>query len=65
MRASFECWTLCMLKPAAFSAPMVATRGQKRSAEDSKYPLQQAGILQRVLDHGPGHWCFVAEVSSL
>jgi hypothetical protein len=45
---------------------MVATRAQKRSAADSRNPLQQAGILLRVLDYvGPGHWCFVAEVSSL
>jgi hypothetical protein len=29
-------------------------------------PLQQAGILQRVLDYvGPGHWLFIAQVSSL
>jgi hypothetical protein len=45
---------------------MVATRAQKRSAKDSLNPLQHAGILQRVLDYvGPGHWCFLAEVSSL
>jgi hypothetical protein len=45
---------------------MVATRAQKRSAEDSRNPLQQAGILQRVLDYvGLGQCCFVAEVSSL
>jgi hypothetical protein len=43
---------------------MVGTRKQKRSAAaDSRNPLQQADILQRVLDYvGPGHWCFVAEV---
>jgi hypothetical protein len=36
------------------------------SSEDSSNPLQQAGILQHVLAYvGPGHWCFVAEVSSL
>jgi hypothetical protein len=45
---------------------MVATRAQKRSAADIRNPLHQSGILQRVLDYvGPGHWCFVAEVSSL
>jgi hypothetical protein len=45
---------------------MVATRAQKRCTADSKNPLQQAGIIERVLDFvGPGHWCFVAEVSSL
>jgi hypothetical protein len=32
----------------------------------SSIPLQQPVILRRVLDYvGPGHWCFVAEVSSL
>jgi hypothetical protein len=37
----------------------------KRSAADSSNPLQQPGILQHVLDYvGPGHWCFIAEVSS-
>jgi hypothetical protein len=45
---------------------MTATRAQKCHATDSKNPLQQAVILQRVLDYvGPGHWCFAAEVSSL
>jgi hypothetical protein len=45
---------------------MVATRAQKRCVADSKNPLQHTGILQRVLDYvGSGHWCFVAEVSSL
>jgi hypothetical protein len=45
---------------------MIATRAAKRSAVDSRNPLQQAGILQRVLDYvGPGHWRFVAEVSRL
>eukprot|EP00953_Heterococcus_sp_UTEX-ZZ885_P037117 19096-Heterococcus_DN1.PRE.2 len=40
-------------------------RAHKRSAF-SEDLLQQAVILQNVLDHvGPGHWCFVAEVSSL
>jgi hypothetical protein len=35
-------------------------------ATESRNPLQQAGILHHVLDYvGPGHWCFVAEVSSL
>jgi hypothetical protein len=39
---------------------------QKRSTANSSNPLEQAGILQHVLDYvGPGHWCFVAEVSSL
>eukprot|EP00953_Heterococcus_sp_UTEX-ZZ885_P006630 4048-Heterococcus_DN1.PRE.1 len=45
---------------------MVAARAQKRSVKESLNPLQHAGILQRVLDYvGPGHWCFVAEVSKL
>jgi hypothetical protein len=45
---------------------MMSATSQKRSAADSSHPLQQAGILQHVLDYvGPGHWCFVAEVSSL
>jgi hypothetical protein len=45
---------------------MLSSRAQKDSAADSSNPLQQAGILQRVLDYvGPGHWCFLAEVSSL
>eukprot|EP00953_Heterococcus_sp_UTEX-ZZ885_P018917 10573-Heterococcus_DN1.PRE.2 len=36
------------------------------STTDSSSPLQQAGVLQHVLAYvGPGHWCFVAEVSSL
>jgi hypothetical protein len=45
---------------------MVINRAQKHSAGDSSNPLQQIGILQHVLDYvGPGHWCLVAEVSSL
>jgi hypothetical protein len=45
---------------------MVATRAQKRSVKESLNPLHQAGILRHVLDFvGPGHWRFVAEVSSL
>jgi hypothetical protein len=44
---------------------MVEIREQKRSTTDNRNPLQQAGSLQRVLNYvGPGHWCFVAEVSS-
>jgi hypothetical protein len=44
---------------------VVIARPHKRSAF-SEDLLQQAVILQNVLDHvGPGHWCFVAEVSSL
>jgi hypothetical protein len=43
---------------------MILSRTQKRSAADSSNPLQQVGILQHVLNYvGPGHWCFVAEVS--
>jgi hypothetical protein len=45
---------------------MLTTRAHKRKKFDSRSPLQQADILQHVLDYvGPGHWCFVAEVSSL
>eukprot|EP00953_Heterococcus_sp_UTEX-ZZ885_P036532 18804-Heterococcus_DN1.PRE.2 len=42
-------------------------RAQKRSAaDDSRNPLLQADILQRVLDYvGPGHWYFISTVSSL
>jgi hypothetical protein len=44
-------------------------RPLKRCATDSRNPLQQATfdlIVELVLDYvGPGHWCFVAEVSSL
>jgi hypothetical protein len=44
----------------------MAINAQKRSTADRTNPLQQVGVLQRVLDYvGPGHWCFVAEVSSL
>jgi hypothetical protein len=43
----------------------MVSEAQEGSA-NSGNPLQQAGILQRVLDYvGPGHWCCVAEVSSL
>jgi hypothetical protein len=42
------------------------TTSQKRSAAENLSPLQQVGILKHVLDFvGPGHWCFVAEVSKL
>jgi hypothetical protein len=45
---------------------MVVPRPLKHRATDNFSPLQQAGILQHVLDYvGPGHWCFVAEVRSL
>jgi hypothetical protein len=45
---------------------MTAIRPQKRSAADSRNPLEQTGILQRVLDYvGPGHWLFVTEVNFL
>jgi hypothetical protein len=45
---------------------MNVTRDQKRSAVDSESPLEQAGILQRVLNYvGPGHWWFVAAVNEL
>jgi hypothetical protein len=45
---------------------MTANKAQKLQGTDSSSPLQQAGILQHVLSFvGPGHWCFVAEVSSL
>jgi hypothetical protein len=45
---------------------MYAAKAQKFDASDIRHPLQQTGILQRVLDYvGPGHWLFVAEVSSL
>eukprot|EP00953_Heterococcus_sp_UTEX-ZZ885_P006557 4007-Heterococcus_DN1.PRE.1 len=45
---------------------MVVPRPLKHRATVNLSPLQQAGILQHVLDYvGPGHWCFVAEVSSL
>jgi hypothetical protein len=38
-------------------------REEERNMLDDKNPLQQASILQYVLDFvGPGHWCFVAEV---
>jgi hypothetical protein len=38
----------------------------KRSTTDIRHPLQQAVLVQRVLDYiGPGRWCFVAEVSSM
>jgi hypothetical protein len=44
----------------------MSSREQERSAADSSNPLHQTGILQHVLDYvGPGHWCFVSEVSSL
>jgi hypothetical protein len=43
-----------------------AAEAQTSSAFDCTNPLQHTGILQHVLDYvGPGHWCFVAEVSSL
>jgi hypothetical protein len=48
---------------------MVLARPLKRCAIDSRNLLQQATfalIVELVLDYvGPGHWCFVAEVSSL
>eukprot|EP00953_Heterococcus_sp_UTEX-ZZ885_P009556 5618-Heterococcus_DN1.PRE.1 len=45
---------------------MMSSELLKRSAADSGNPLQQPLILQHVLDYvGPGHWSFVAEVSSL
>jgi hypothetical protein len=45
---------------------MAAVKAQKLSAADSSNPLQRADTLQHVLAYvGPGHWCFVAEVSSL
>jgi hypothetical protein len=54
LRASFERWTCAV------------ARVQKRSATDSSSPLQETGILEHVFDYvGPGHWCFVAEVSSI
>jgi hypothetical protein len=48
------------------TAMLVASKAQKCSGTDSSSLLRQAGILQHVLGHvGPGHWRFVAEVSSL
>jgi hypothetical protein len=42
------------------------SRAQKRIAPNNRNPLQQPDPLQRVLEYvGPGHWCLVAEVSSL
>jgi hypothetical protein len=39
---------------------------EAQSEADSGNPLEQPEVLQHVLDHvGPGHWCFVAEVSWL
>jgi hypothetical protein len=44
----------------------MAINAQKRSTADRTNPLQQVSVLQRVLDYvGPGHWRFVAGVSSL
>jgi hypothetical protein len=40
--------------------------GPQECTAESRNTLQQTDILLRVLDYvGPGHWCFVAEVSSL
>jgi hypothetical protein len=45
---------------------MAIVEAQEHMKLDSSNPLEQPEILQHVLDHvGPGHWCFVAEVSSL
>eukprot|EP00953_Heterococcus_sp_UTEX-ZZ885_P028555 15222-Heterococcus_DN1.PRE.1 len=43
---------------------MVATRYQKRVALEKSNPLQEPGILHRILDYlGLGHYLFIALVS--
>jgi hypothetical protein len=53
-------------KSAAAVALADILQAQMCNATDLRNPLQLAGILKHVLDYvGPGHWCFVAETSSL
>jgi hypothetical protein len=46
-------------------ASMMATGAQTLSAAASRDPLNEAGILQRVLSYVPGQWLFLAAVSRL
>jgi hypothetical protein len=56
---------LCASTTTLLVARMTATGAQKCSAAERIDPLNEAGILQRVLSYVPGQWLFLAAVSSL
>eukprot|EP00953_Heterococcus_sp_UTEX-ZZ885_P012301 7054-Heterococcus_DN1.PRE.1 len=67
---SSPCLSVCnckqALKAGELDAPRNSSQKQQHSAADDSNPLHQPGILHEVLSYvGPGHWLFLAKVSSL
>jgi hypothetical protein len=67
---SSPCLSVCNCKQASkageLDAPRNSSQKQQHSAADDSNPLHQPGILHEVLSYvGPGHWLFLAKVSSL